>query len=140
MAKSVAHWLSEHPEQSLVVNESTSLQELLQQLNTQPAVQDIYVTDNKQHVVGHISKMRIANIVLAEYRRDHNRRQLMEHVSTGSAGELMERNFPTARQYEELDSVIYRMLEHQLHDLAVLDEKGCLVGTINITTLLQSFT
>lgn len=140
MAKSVAQWLVDHPEESLVVNESTTLQELLQQLNKQPAVEDIYVVDRHQRVVGHISKMRIASIVLAEYRRSHNRRQLMEQVSTGCAGELMERQFPTAQLNEALDSVIYRMLEHQLHDLAVLDDKGHLAGTINVTTLLQAFT
>jgi CBS-domain-containing membrane protein len=140
MAKSVAQWLSEHPEQSLVVEESTSLQALLQQLNKQPAIQDIYVVDYNRHVVGHISKMRIANIVLAEYRRSHNRRQLMEQVATGSAGELMERHFPVARLDQAVDSVIYHMLEHQLQDLAVLDEKGQFAGTINMTTLLQAFT
>lgn len=140
MSMTVLQWLQAHPGHTLVVNEATTLNELLEQINAHAEVQDIYVVDRKERVVGHISKLRIANIVFTRYRRRHNRRQFMEWVSTGCAGELMERDFPTARLNEELDSVIHRMLEHQLQDLAVLDEHGGLAGTISMTELLRSFT
>ncbi len=140
MAITVKQWLREHPGHSLVVQESTSLEALLQAINEQPDVQDLYVVDGQGVVVGHISKLRVANLVLAQHQRSHSRRQIFERVSTGNAGELMERHFPTATPDEDLDSVIHRLLEHQIQDLAVLDEMGGLAGTISVTALLRSFT
>lgn len=140
MPISVAQWLSEHPGHTLAVAEATSLDELLQQVNRYPEVQDLYVIDQRAHVVGHISKHRFANNILAEHSHSHSRRHLMERVFKGSAGELMERHFPTAALDEDLDSVIQRMLEHQLHDLAVLNKEGGLAGTVSLTELLRSFT
>jgi len=139
MTMTVAEWLNEHPGHILVVQEDAMLEETLALFKRYPDAQDIYVNDVKGCVVGHISKLRIASIVLAEHSQTHSHRQLIEQVASGNARELMGRHFPTARLDEALDDVIHRQLEHQLHDMAVLDAEGRLAGTISLTCLLQSF-
>jgi len=138
MTTTVAQWLDKHPGHQLAVQEDAAMEEILILFNSYPDVQDIYVTDPQGCVVGHISKLRIARIVLSEHSQTHSHRQLIEQVASGNARELMGRHFPTARLKEALDDVIHRQLEHQLHDMAVLDTEGRLVGTISLTGLLQS--
>lgn len=133
----VAQWLEVHPGYSVSVRVNDTVAQVLRQVNNHSEVQDFYVCDGQGQVVGHISKTRLANVVLAPYRVHHSHRQLMERVAFGSADEFMVRDFPTAHPEEELDTVIHRMLEHRLQDMAVVDRHRHLLGTISLTILLQ---
>ena len=61
----------------------------------------------------------------------------MERVSGGTAHELMNSEFVYARPDEELDNVLFRQLDHNIEDMPVIDDKGVLLGTVNMTAAIK---
>lgn len=98
---------------------------------------DAYVVGGDGRVLGHLSRDRLAMLMLAEHRSVHTRRQLMERVAGGLAGDLMTMDCPVARPEEELDNVFQRQLEHGIEDLPVVDESGRMLGAVNLTAVLR---
>ena len=50
----------------------------------------------------------------------------------------MERDCASARDVEELDKVLNRMLEYEVDDMQVVDDAGRVVGNINLTEVLRA--
>jgi CBS domain-containing protein len=132
----VAEWIARRPARLATVAPDTPLAELADRLVAEPGLRDLYVVDEGGLVVGHISYRRVARLVLAEYRRAHSRRQLVERVAGGVARELMDRDFARARPDEELDNVVHRLLERDLDDLAVIRPDGTPAGAVRLSDLL----
>lgn len=133
----VSEWICRYPGQIVTICPESSLEEAVDQLLSEPCVQDIYVVSAENLVLGHLSHKRLACLLLAEHRPIHTRRQIMERVVYGVAGELMEAEFAFARPDEELDDVLCRFVEHDLQDMVVIDEQRVLVGGINLNTVLR---
>jgi CBS-domain-containing membrane protein len=77
-------------------------------------------------------------MVLIEHRPIHTRRQILERVARGSARELMETHFASARPEEELDDVLDHLLEHGVENMPVVDAGGRSLGVINLTEVLAA--
>lgn len=135
----ITEWLEQHPGRPVTVDDGSSVDQVIMLMLEQTGVRDVYVVE-KDTVLGHISHRRLAHIALAEHRREHTRRQIMERVFAGSARDLMDPHFASARPEEELDDVVGHMLEHDVEDLPVLDHRGRLVGAINLTDVLRVMT
>ena len=61
----------------------------------------------------------------------------MERVSGGTAHELMNSKFVYARPDEGLDNVLFRQLNYDRKDMLVIDDKGILLDTVNMTAVLK---
>lgn len=133
----VSEWISRFPGHIVTIHPESSLEQAVDRLLAEPCVQDIYVVSGENLVLGHLSHKRLACLLLAEHRPIHTRRQIMERVVFGVAGELMEGAFVFAGPDEELDDVLCRFVEHDLQDMVVLNEQGVLVGGINLNTVLR---
>lgn len=135
--------LSEYLEQDrspiITVNLDDSLEQIVEQVITHPVVNDIYVLDRNLRPVGHISKLRLGRIFLAEHRLTISRRQLLERVVGGSASEIMSASFPTAHVDEYLIDIIHKQIEHGLIDMAVVDNDGKFIATISLNNILKYY-
>lgn len=132
----VSDWLSKHPTHAGVVREDWSLEQIMEKLLSNSRLNDLYVLDENNLVVGHLSYKKLAKLVLAEHCISHTRSQILERVAAGSATELMEVHFASAAADEELDEIIFRQLDHWVEDLPVIDQEGKLLGVINLSDVL----
>ncbi len=133
----VAEWIRRFPQQIVTIHPKSSLEQAVDLMLSQPCVQDIYVISEANFVLGHLSHKRLTSLLLAEHRPTHSRRQIMERVVLGTAGEFMEGEFVFARPDEELDDVFCRFIDHDLQDMVVIDDSGGLAGGIHLNTVLR---
>ena len=134
----VAEWLRLHPGDTATLGPDWPLERILDRLLATPGLRDLYVADTKGRLLGHISHRRLAQIVLIEHRPVHTRRQILERVARGSARELMETHFASARPEDELDDVLDHLLEHGVENMPVVDAAGRSLGVINLTDVLAA--
>lgn len=90
-------------------------------------------------VVGHLSHKKLAELVLAEHRPVHSRRQFMHRVASGTVREFIDAPCVSAHPDEELDNVLHRQLEQDMEDMPVIDDPGQLVGAVNLSMVLHEF-
>lgn len=132
----VSDWLSKHPTHAGIVREDWTLEQIMQRLLSNSRLNDLYVLDADDQLVGHLSYKKLAKLVLAEHCIAHTRSQILERVTAGTAAELMEVHFASATADEELDDIIFRQLDHWVEDLPVIDQEGKLIGIINLSDVL----
>ena len=132
----VADWLKQHPVHAGVVQEDWELEQVMAKLLGNSRLNDLYVLDDQDKVVGHLSYKKLAKLVLAEHCPTHTRSQILERVVPGTASELMEPHFASAGLDENVNEVVYRQLDHWVEDLPVIDAQGELVGVMNLSDIL----
>lgn len=135
----VSEWLASHDNAIVTVHSDSPLATVAERLLAKTCLRDLYVVGDDGRLVGHISHRRLAEYVLAAHRPAHTRRQLMERVAGGMAGDFMNATFPSASPEEELDDVLHRQLEHDVEDMPVVDARGVLLGAVNLTDVLEAF-
>lgn len=134
----VSEWTARHRSTVITVPAESSLQELLDRLLREPCLRDLYVVDDANRLIGHVTHTRIAHLILGRHRPVHTRRQLMDQVACGSARELMHTDFPSAHPGEDLDSVLHRQLENDVEDMPVVADDGSLVGAVKLAEVLRA--
>ncbi|WP_455199048.1 CBS domain-containing protein [Kaarinaea lacus] len=135
----VNQWITNHPRSAVTVPLNTSVEEAIDLMLAEPCARDVFVLDEIGKVVGHLSHIRLAKIILREHRPVHTRRQLMERVFGGMVGELMDPEVPVARLHEPMDEVFNRQLSKQLEDMPVIDDRNHLIGAINLSNVLREW-
>lgn len=132
----VSDWLRKHPTHAGIVQEHWSLEQVMEKLLGNSRLNDLYVIDSKNVVVGHLSYKKLAKLVLAEHCNYHTRSQILERITGGTAAELMEIHFATASPDEELAEILFRQLDHWVEDLPVVNSAGEFLGVINLSDVL----
>ena len=132
----VSDWLNQHPMHAGVVREDWGLKQIMQKLLGNSRLNDLYVINAKNQVIGHLSYQKLAKLVLAEHCPSHTRHQIFERVVPGTAIELMEAHFARASPDENLHEIIVRQLDHWVEDLPVINQHGELEGVINLSDVL----
>jgi len=100
-------------------------------------MRDLYVVAEDGKLIGHLSRKKLANLILVEHQPVHTRRQLIMRIAGGSAQELMDTEFTFARPEEELDNVLHWQLEHDVKDMPVINNDGILLGLVSLSEVLQ---
>ncbi len=132
----VSDWLIKHPVHAGVVYADWNLQQIMEKLLGNSRLNDLYVLDSANKVIGHLSYKKLAKLVLADHCVCHTRSQLLERVVSGSAEELMEVHFASADPEENLNEILYRQLDHWVEDLPVINQQNELLGVINLSDVL----
>ncbi|MFC1602701.1 CBS domain-containing protein [Pseudomonadota bacterium] len=130
-------WIKQHSKLPTTVKPDAAFDAILDLLLTIPCLRDIYVASDDGILIGHISHHRLSQLLLAEYRPVHTRRQLIERVIAETAKEIMEPHFETAHIDEELDEILHRQLNSGVEEMPVLDDSGLPIGVINLTQILR---
>jgi len=133
----VAEWIQKYPGLAVTVPPDTPQEELVDQMLAEPALRDIYVAGEDGVVLGHVTHKKLATLFLAEHCPSHTRRQILGRITDWLAEDLMNANFAYARPEDELDEVLYRLVDHELEDLPVIDRQGRLLGTINLSFVIR---
>ncbi len=134
----VSEWIRLHPRTPATVRQDQSLEMITDSMLSAAGRRDIYVQDETGRLIGHIGYVKLAQLLLAEHQPKPTRRQLIDRVTGGTAQQIMTRHFPSARQDEELDDVIYRQLDHHIEEMPVLDDAEVPIGVLNLTEVLVS--
>lgn len=129
-------WLEQHPKQAGVVKEDWNLNQIMEKLLGNSRLNDLYVINSENKVIGHLNYKKLAKLVLAEHCIGHTRSEILERVVPGSAAELMEVHFARANPDEKIDEILYRQLDHWVEDLPVINQQGELLGVINLSDVL----
>jgi len=132
----VLDWLNHHPMHAGIVREDWELNQIMQKMLGNSRLNDLYVIDANDQVIGHLSYQKLAKLVLAEHCSSHTRSQILERIVPGTAVELMEAHFATASPDENLNDIIVRQLDHWVEDLPVINQEGKLLGVINLSDVL----
>jgi len=132
----VSEWLKLHPIHAGIVRKDWGLDLIMQALLSNSRLHDLYVLDAEDKVIGHLSYKKLAKLTLADHCGAHTRSELLERITPGSASELMDVHFASAKADEELSQILYRQLDHWVEDLPVLDDQGKLQGVINLSDIL----
>ena len=135
----VAEWLKQHPHDLNAIHPDSSVETIIDRMLAIPGLRDLYVASPDGRLIGHITYHKVACILLSEHRPEHTRRQLMEHISRGNAGEIMNSHFVTAALGDELEDILHRQLDHKIEDMPVIDDEGKPIGAINLSQILISF-
>jgi len=133
----VREWIRHYPGRAVTVPADWMLEQIIDRLVQEAGLRDVYVIATDGQILGHISHRRLAQLLLAEHRPVHSRRQIMERVAGGTAREFMEPHFVHAHPDEELENVLHRQLERDIEDMPVIDEFGVLLGAVNLTEVLR---
>jgi CBS-domain-containing membrane protein len=131
-----SEWLTQHPIKAGVVQEGWSLEQIMEKLLGDSRLKDLYVLNDKNQIIGHLSYKKLTKLVLADHRVHHTRSEILERVAIGSAAELMETHFACAAPDESLDEIIYRQLDHWVEDIPIINQQKKLLGVINLSDIL----
>ncbi len=134
----VSEWTRRHPEMPVTIPPDLELGAIADTFLAHPQLRDIYIVSSQGTLLGFIRHRRLAQIMLSEQLPTQSGHQLIERVSGGSARELMEADFVCAHPGEELDNVLNQMLEFEVEDMPVLDDRRRIVGNINLTQVLRA--
>ena len=134
----VSEWIGLHPAMPVTVPPDVESEAIAETFLSHPHLRDIYVVSPEGAVLGFIRHRRLAQILLSEYLPIQSSHQIIERVSGGSARELMEADFVSAHPDEQLDNVLNQMLEYEVEDMPVLDNRRRIVGNINLTEVLRA--
>ncbi len=132
----VSDWLDIHPMHAGIVREDWELKQILEKLLSNSRLNDLYVTNTKNQVIGHLNYKKLAKLALAEHCDTHTRSQILERVVPGTASELMETHFASASPDENLNEIIVRQLDQWVEDLPIINQQGELLGVINLSDVL----
>lgn len=135
----VSEWIDRYPSNAITVSPESSLQQVIERLLKESCLRDIYVISEEKKVMGYLSHKKLVKIMLSEHQSILSRRQIMDRVTEGKAGELMNINFTYARPDEKLDEVLQRQIENNVEDMPVINEEGMLLGAVNMTSVLRAF-
>jgi len=132
---SVAEWLKDHPEMPIIAAGDASMTQLAQTLLAENS-RDIYIADDDNKIIGHLSFGRIVSHLFAQHRPIQSHRQLFAQITDATAQELMDPHFAYARADETLCDVIHRQLERDIDNLVVLGQDHHLLGAIKLRELV----
>ncbi len=135
----VSNWIERYPRMLSTVTPEAELTAIAECMLSTPGQYEVYVVAADQRLLGRISRHRMANMLLVDFRPEHTRRQLIERITSGVAKDIMDPHFETARADDELEEVLHRQLDHEVEDMPVIDDDGRALGAINMTRILQIF-
>ena len=135
----VIDWLHAHPRTLVTVSANASVDDAIDRMLNETCVRDVFVLDQQGRIIGHLSHIRLAKILLLEHRPVHTRRQLMERVAGGTVYEFMDSEIYLAYEHEPLDEVFSRQLSKQPEDMPVVNQQGLLIGAVNLSQVLREW-
>lgn len=133
----VAAWIAEHPGLPTTIQVNSSLKDILSTMLEAPFPRDVYVVSDKNQLVGHLSLKKIALQLLPKYQSTHTRRQMIHRIAGGTVRELMNAEFAYATADEELEDIFDLLIERDIEELPVIDEKRALIGLVQLFTVLK---
>ena len=98
----------------------------------------LYVTNDEYNLLGTVSLDELARHIFSSNHelRVHSRR-LMDMVTAETARHIMKKQPPYAKEDEDIETVIKKMIRSQVKHMAVLDDSNRMTGDISMKELIR---
>lgn len=123
---------------SLRVREDDSLEQVVTLVLQNPGFHDVCVVNGDGRLLGVVNIKKLFRTLFFHH-ADHHlmTRHLIELVTSETAGHLMVTDPVVVRESDNLGSAIAQMVQHALGELPVVDEDGCLLGTVSMELVFR---
>jgi predicted transcriptional regulator len=132
---SVAEWLEKHPNQAVLVEPETPLEDVIKACLDRQA-DDAYILDAGK-IEGHLALSKLVNHVFCHERPVHTHRQLFARVSQLTAADLVDPHFAYCRPEEKINEILHRQLQSNVQDLLVLAADSSPLGVVNLKQVVR---
>jgi len=122
-----------------LVNKDTPIDDLPQAIEWHRHSRQLYVVDEKDHLMGNITLGRLVMYVFAgSHGSSMNPRHVMGLITCVHAGDLMTEGTLSARMDDEVEEVLERMVAGNVDEVPVIDEEGRIVADLTMIDLLMA--
>lgn len=120
----------------LTVGGEVTLEEISYKIKDQRQVRGIYVVDTEGRLIGTLSLgVLIRHLTAARRQPWFHARSLLRRLTSGNVIDLMEKNVVYARQDEDLNQVLDRMICSNIKEVPVVDEKHRIIAVLSLLDL-----
>lgn len=118
------------------VGGEVTLEEISDMIKDQRQVRGIYVVDAEGRLIGTVSLgVLIRHLTAARRQPLFHVRSLLSRLTSSHVIDLMEKNVVYARQEEELDQVLDRMIGSNIKEVPIVDEDRRIKAVVSILDL-----
>lgn len=118
------------------VGGEVTLEEISDRIQDQRQVRGIYVVDDNRRLIGAVSLgVLIRHLTAARRQPLFHVRSLLSRLTSTNVVDLMERNVVCAREDEELDQVLDRMIRRNIKEIPVVDEERRIKAVLSLLDL-----
>jgi CBS domain-containing protein len=120
----------------LAVGGDCTLEEIADRIKDQRQVRGIYVVDDEKRLLGTLSLgVLIRHLTAARHKPVFHVRSLLTRLTSANVIDLMEKNVVYARQDEDLDRVLDRMIHSNIKEIPVVDEEKRIIAVLSLLDL-----
>ena len=125
-------------ESAVQVKPEKLIKEMVQQLVEHPPLHHICVVEENGELQGMINRKKFFQAVFSHHvSADSRVTRLYNLLTAEKAGELMISNIITIMEDEDIDSVIKKMIEHDLFEIPVVDKYKHVLGLLTSGKILK---
>ena len=120
----------------LAVPGGMELKEVAGKLLAMRQIRGIYVVDKQERLQGVISLGRLISRSLEDkIKPTFHARSLLERITADKAVDIMESRVISARADDDIQTVLDRMIQNDIKEIPVIDERHKIVGNLGIIDL-----
>jgi CBS domain-containing protein len=120
----------------LTLSGDSALTKAAEQITTAQQIRGIYVVDEHGRLEGTLSLGVLIRSVMAARSKPHSyARSLLAHITSERVEDIMERHVIHAEPNDEVETVLDRMLTHNIKEIPVLDSERRIVANVGILDL-----
>jgi CBS domain-containing protein len=119
------------------ISEQATVEEAIDRMVQFPHSRLLYVVDGQRRLIGTVS---LGNLVRHFFSHSHepevHPRSLLSMITTETVRDMMARRPVVATEAEDVESVLKKMVEKNLAEIAVVDEEERLIADVTMIDLL----
>jgi CBS domain-containing protein len=120
----------------LAISAESCIEEIAEKISSMLHIRGIYVVDDKGRIQGYVSLgVLIRNVMDARYKPHFHARSLLDQITCEKVADIMERHLIYARQDDDLEKVLDRMLQRNIKQIPVVDEEQRIIVNVGILDL-----
>ncbi len=118
----------------------TPVLELIQKFLKTPIIHQFYVVNENKKLIGIINRKRLFRSLYHHYLQPSTRiSELFQLATAENVEQMLDTHFFSAKPDDDINDVIKLMLEHDIYEIPVVDDKGCLCGKLDAIDFLKSW-
>ena len=129
-------------EESVVMREDATLEELASEVVKKKVKRNAYVVDSKGRLIGYVPLKKLANNLLLDYLSSSSykvrlTRSIIDAMTSEKVEDITIRSVVSCRLDEDVEKVIERLLEMDIEEMPVIDADGKIVARFGLTNILE---
>jgi len=123
-----------------VTDQDADLTDIVQHFADNPCVHNVCVVDTDNRLLGLINRKRLfKNIFTHHVAADSRVSSLFTYLTARTSTQLMFTHILSAAEEESIDSVITLLIEHNMHEVPILDGQQRVLGILTTMRIMQEW-